>query len=197
MEAEGVTIGAATSPRGMASRRGERALIRAAQAGDEEALEALYRAHWPRAHRAAFLIVHDAAASEDIAQEGFLAAVRALDRFDRRRPFGPWLHRIVVNRAIDWARRRKLRGEAELTERSSGGQVAAPDPGSARSLGDDVAAALASLPPEQRGLIVLRYLLEYTPGEIAAMLDLPRGTVNSRLRRGLDRLGELLGEVER
>jgi RNA polymerase sigma-70 factor (ECF subfamily) len=181
----------------MASRRGERALIRAAQAGDEEALEALYRAHWPRAHRAAFLIVHDAAASEDIAQEAFLAAVRALDHFDRRRPFGPWLHRIVVNRAIDWARRRKLRGEAELTERSSDAQVTAPDPGSARSLGDDVAAALASLPPEQRGLIVLRHLLEYTPGEIAAMLDLPRGTVNSRLRRGLDRLGELLGEAER
>jgi RNA polymerase sigma-70 factor, ECF subfamily len=197
MEAEGVRIGAATSPRGMASRRGERALIRAAQGGDEEALEALYRAHWPRAHRAAFLIVHDAAASEDIAQEAFLAAVRALDRFDRRRPFGPWLHRIVVNRAIDWARRRKLRGEAELTERSSGAQVTAPDPGSARSLGEDVAAALASLPPEQRGLIVLRHLLEYTPGEIAAMLDLPRGTVNSRLRRGLDRLGELLGEAER
>jgi RNA polymerase sigma-70 factor, ECF subfamily len=197
MEAEGAGIRAAVSSPDKASRRGERALIRAAQAGDEEALEALYRTHWPRAHRAAFLIVHDAAASEDIAQEAFLAAVRALDRFDRRRPFGPWLHRIVVNRAIDWARRRKLRGETELTERSSGAQKTAPDPGVARSLGDDVAAALASLPPEQRGLIVLRYLLEYTPGEIAAMLDLPRGTVNSRLRRGLDRLGELLGESAR
>ena len=47
--------------------------------------------------------------AEDIAQEAFLAAVRALDRFDRRRPFGPWLHRIVVNRAIDWSRARALR----------------------------------------------------------------------------------------
>jgi RNA polymerase sigma-70 factor, ECF subfamily len=196
MEAEGARIGAAMSPRGLAARRGERALIRAAQGGDEEALEALYRSHWPRAHRAAFLIVHDAAASEDIAQEAFLAAVRALDRFDRRRPFGPWLHRIVVNRAIDWARRRKLRGETELTERDVGSSASAPDAAAARSLGDDVAAALAALPVEQRGLIVLRYLFEYTPGEIAAMLDLPRGTVNSRLRRGLDRLGELLEEAE-
>ncbi|MGZ5338913.1 MAG: sigma factor, partial [Thermoleophilaceae bacterium] len=51
-----------------------------------------------RAHRAAFLIVHDAAAAEDIAQEAFLAAVRARHRFDRRRPFGPLLHRIVVGR---------------------------------------------------------------------------------------------------
>ena len=55
-----------------------------------------------------------------------------------------------------------------------------------------VAAGLASLQPEQRAVIVLRYLLEYTPGEIAELLDLPRGTVNSRLRRGLDRLEAIL-----
>ena len=75
-----------------------------------------YRHHWPRAYRAAYLVVHDAAAAEDIAQEAFLAAVRNLDRFDRRRPFGPWLHRIVVNRAIDWARARALRAEVELAD---------------------------------------------------------------------------------
>ena len=90
--------------------------MRRAQAGSAPAFEALYRAHWPRAYRAAYLVVHDAAAAEDIAQEAFLAAVRALDRFDRRRPFGPWLHRIVVNRAIDWARARALRAEVELIE---------------------------------------------------------------------------------
>jgi RNA polymerase sigma-70 factor (ECF subfamily) len=53
---------------------------------------------------------------------------------------------------------------------------------------------LARLSPEHRAVIVLRHLLEYTPGEIAELLDLPRGTVNSRLRRGLDRMHELLGE---
>jgi RNA polymerase sigma-70 factor (ECF subfamily) len=52
--------------------------------------------------------------------------------------------------------------------------------------------ALASLDPDHRAVIVLRYLLEYTPGEIADLLDLPRGTVNSRLRRGLDKLKERL-----
>src|SRR5256885_17018356 len=91
--------------------RGERAWVRGAQAGSVSDLEALFRAHWPRAYRAAYLVVHDAAAAEDIAQEAFLAAVRALDRFDRKRPFGPWLHRIAVNRAIDSARGRALRGE--------------------------------------------------------------------------------------
>src|SRR5918995_1424005 len=164
----------------------EGAHVRAAQRGSASDLEALFRLHWPRAFRTAFLVAHDAAASEDIAQEAFLSAIRNLDRFDRRRPFGPWLHRIVVNRAIDWTRARRLRAEVEL------GDVhpAAEDP---PALGDDVLAALARLPPEHRAVIVMRYLLELTPGEIAESLGLPRGTVNSRLRRGLDRLESELG----
>jgi len=167
----------------------ERAWIRGAQRGSETDLESLFRHHWPRAYRAAYLVVHDSAAAEDIAQEAFLAAVRSLDRFDRRRPFGPWLHRIVVNRAIDWSRARALRrevGEGAL------GFVAAtehPDNPHAHAL----ASALAELSPEHRAVIVLRHLLDYTPGEIAELLGLPRGTVNSRLRRGLD---ELAHEVE-
>jgi RNA polymerase sigma-70 factor (ECF subfamily) len=169
----------------------ERAWVRGAQAGSVSDLEALFRDHWPRAYRAAYLVVHDAAAAEDIAQEAFLAAVRALDRFDRRRPFGPWLHRIVVNRAIDWTRARALRrevGDEQLAAAEA--RTEAPR----RALAEGIAAALAALSPEHRAVIVLRYLLEYTPGEIAELLDLPRGTVNSRLRRGLDQLGERLGE---
>jgi RNA polymerase sigma-70 factor, ECF subfamily len=170
------------------SRRRERAWIRAAQAGSDEAMEALFRAHWAPAHRAAYLIVRDAAAAEDIAQEAFLSAIRALDRFDRRRPFGPWLHRIVVNRAIDWSRSRTLRREvAEPIE------TEAPEP-VAEGWSDEIVAALGVLDADQRAAVVLRHMLEYTPGEIADVLDLPRGTVNSRLRRALDRLAVELGE---
>src|SRR5918995_2670307 len=111
--------------------RSERAWVRGAQAGSASDLEALFRAHWPRAFRAAYLVTHDAAAAEDIAQEGFLAAVRNLHRFDRRRPIGPWLHRIVVNRAIDWARARALRPE---TAADALPEAAAPD--SAPDVGD-------------------------------------------------------------
>jgi RNA polymerase sigma-70 factor (ECF subfamily) len=169
------------------SGREERAWVRGAQAGSASDLEALYRTYWPRAYRAAYLVVHDAAGAEDIAQEAFLAAVRSLERFDRRRPFGPWLHRIVVNRAIDWARARTLRGEIELTDLPATDW----DPhGEMQAL----VRTLARLPPEQRAVIVLRHLLEYTPGEIARLLDLPRGTVNSRLRRGLDQLAASLEE---
>jgi RNA polymerase sigma-70 factor (ECF subfamily) len=167
--------------------RDERAWIRGARAGSASDLEALFRAYWPRAFRAAYLVVHDAQAAEDIAQEAFLAALRALDRFDRRRPFGPWLHRIVVNRAIDHTRARALRGETRLEDLH-----AAPD-AEPSSLDGSILAALQALPPEHRAVIVLRHLLEYTPGEIADLLDLPRGTVNSRLRRGLDTMA---GELE-
>jgi RNA polymerase sigma-70 factor (ECF subfamily) len=157
--------------------------VRGAQRGSASDLEALFRTYWPGAHRAAYLVVHDATLAEDIAQEAFLAAVRNLDRFDRRRPFGPWLHRIVVNRAIDAARARTLRRETELAEDAVDSTEVAPSPSDPA-----VMTALATLPPEQRAVVVLRYVLEYTPGEIARLLDLPRGTVNSRLRRGLDAL---------
>jgi RNA polymerase sigma-70 factor (ECF subfamily) len=170
--------------RGGWERAGEATLVRAAQRGSAEAFAELFRRHWPRAHRAAWLVVHDPTAAEDVAQEAFLSAVRSLDRFDRRRPFGPWLHRIVVNRAIDYARSRELRREVAGGDYDHGAEDVQHAPS------DDVVAALAALPPEQRAVIVLRHLLGFTPGEIARALGLPRGTVNSRLRRGLDGLQE-------
>ncbi|HEV3002274.1 MAG TPA: RNA polymerase sigma factor [Solirubrobacteraceae bacterium] len=162
--------------------RRERALVRAAQRGDAAALEALFRAHWPAAYRAAWFVVRDAQAAEDIAQEAFLAAVAALDRFDRRRPLAPWLRTIVARRAIDALRARNLRrevGDAALAALPSAQRE--PPAG-------DLADALAALPDDQRTVVVLRHVLELTPGEIAAVLGVPRGTVNSRLRRGLDAL---------
>jgi RNA polymerase sigma-70 factor (ECF subfamily) len=183
MSAERTLERLAQVPRaGPARPRGDGALVRDAQRGSADALEELFRRHWRRAHRAAFLVVHDSSAAEDIAQESFLAAIRALERFDRRRPFGPWLHRITVNRAIDHARARALRRESALAVARD---PSAPD---GYEISDDLVRALVELSPEHRAVVVLRYLLDYTPGEIAEILGLPRGTVNSRLRRGLDRL---------
>jgi len=172
-----------------AERLRERRLVREVQRGSKDALEELFRREWPRAYRAAYLVVHDAAAAEDVAQEAFLAAVRAIDRFDRRRPFGPWMHRIVVNRAIDLSRARTLRREVDALATDSA--EAPPDPPAAPFSGD-VVAALRELSPEHRAVVALRFLFDYTPGEIARALDMPRGTVNSRLRRALDRLGDVL-----
>jgi RNA polymerase sigma-70 factor (ECF subfamily) len=189
VDAAEVTLPAAWRP---VRRATDAALVRAAQTGSERAVEELFARHWPDAYRTALLIAHDRAAAEDIAQEAFVAALRALPRFDRRRPLRPWLHRIVVNRAIDWARARRLRQEV--------GADALPEPAAAEAASDlglgDLGTAIARLTPEHRAVVVMRYLLEMTPGEIAATLDLPRGTVNSRLRRGLDALGGVLEEEE-
>jgi RNA polymerase sigma-70 factor (ECF subfamily) len=170
--------------------RAERAAVRGALRGDPAALDVLFAAHWPAAYRAAWLIVRDAHAAEDIAQEGFVAAVRALERFDRRRPFGPWLRTIVARRAIDAARARALRREVapEALDHLPGAESSAGAPAG------DVLAAIAALPDDQRVVVVLRHLLELTPSEIAEVVGVPRGTVNSRLRRGLDVLSR---EVQR
>ncbi len=173
-------------------RRSDQALVAGALAGSEADLEVLFRRHWPRAYRAAFLIVHDHAAAEDVAQEAFLAALRHLRRFDRRRRFDPWLGAIVANRAIDWVRARETRRES-ATEPPE-----LPSPSDARPgrYSEELLSALAGLSAEQRAVVVMRYVLEYTPGEIARALDLPRGTVNSRLRRGLDTLEARLREAQ-
>ncbi|HTE61318.1 MAG TPA: RNA polymerase sigma factor [Solirubrobacteraceae bacterium] len=170
-----------------AHRRGDAALLRAVDRGDEAALAELFRRHWPAIHRAAWLVTHDAQAAEDIAQEAFLAALQRLDSFDRQRPFRPWLHRIVVNRAVDFVRARAARHEVAAAGLP---EPIATEP---RTLDDDTVAALARLGPDQRAVVVLRHLLGYTPGQIAGLLDVPRGTVNSRLRRALD---ELAGELD-
>jgi RNA polymerase sigma-70 factor (ECF subfamily) len=168
----------------------EAALVRAAQQGSQDAIAELFSRHWRPAYRAAFLVCGDRAAAEDIAQEAFLAALRALPSFDTRRPLRPWLHRIVVNRAIDFARARALRNEVGA---EAAGEAAAPPPADAQAVDEEIVAALLRLSPDQRAVVVLRYLLEFTPGEIGDMLGLPRGTVNSRLRRGLDALGDTVG----
>jgi RNA polymerase sigma-70 factor (ECF subfamily) len=167
----------------------EAALVRQAQRGSQDALGALFSRHWSSLYRAALAVTGDPGAAEDVAQEAFLRAVHALDRFDHRRPLGPWLHRIAVNRAIDLARVRAARRELSAEHEAADG--AASD-----VLGslDRIAALVATLPPDQRAVVALRYILDYTPGEIADLLDLPRGTVNSRLRRALDALATSLDE---
>jgi RNA polymerase sigma-70 factor (ECF subfamily) len=172
--------------------RDEASLIRQARNGSADAIEALVRRHWDSAHRAAFLIVHDAGAAEDIAQEAMLAAVRSIDAFDRRRPFRPWLHRIVVNRSLDWLRARARRPElsVEVAGRAEGalaGPDALPD-----ALSDELMRALAALEPDERALIVMRHLLGYRSSELGRMLGMPAGTVRTRLARALARVRELL-----
>jgi len=180
----------------VASPRDEAALIRQARSGSADAVEALVRRHWDGAHRAAFLIVHDAGAAEDIAQEAMLAAVRSIDRFDRRRPFKPWLHRIVVNRSLDWLRARARRPEVsvEVTAPVAGARVEGE---ASDVLSDELMRALAELDPDERALVVMRHLLGYRSPELGRMLGMPAATVRTRLARAIARLRELLEDEAR
>jgi RNA polymerase sigma-70 factor (ECF subfamily) len=170
----------------------EAGLIRQARRGSADAIEALVRRHWDGAHRAAYLIVHDAGVAEDIAQEAMLAAVRSIDSFDRRRPFRPWLHRIVVNRSLDWLRARARRPELSVELAApAAGALSAPDE-QPDALSDELMRALAALDPDERALIVMRHLLGYRSSELGRMLSMPAGTVRTRLSRALARVRELL-----
>ena len=165
----------------------DRALIRAARRGDQRAAEELFRRHWQSAWRTAYGVTGRRAMADDIAADAFERAFAALARFDDRRPFAPWLHRIVVNRALDL-----LRSERRLV----GGDLVAekPDLSASDSAGDRaLLEAVAALPLQRRVVVVLRYGIGMSPDEIAKVLDLPAGTVHSRLARALDQLREVSG----
>jgi RNA polymerase sigma-70 factor (ECF subfamily) len=176
------------SATGPSRARSERSLIRAARKGSPEALEELVRSQWPTAYRLALSVTGDADAAQDVAQEALIAAIQNLDRFDRRRPLAPWLHRIVTNRALDWVRARGRRAEVMLSDRSTTTEVDGSDP--ERLPSEGLSSALSSLEPTQRAVVVLRHVLGYSSEEIARMLDKPPGTVRSQLHRALEHLRE-------
>lgn len=155
----------------------EETLIRRAQRGEPDAVEELFRQHWPGCWRAAYSVTGRRTLADDVAQEAFVRAISSLDRFDPSRPFAPWLTRIAVNAALDELRReRRLDPEQPTTA-----EFAADTPAA-------VVRAVARLAPERRLIVALHYWLDYPTPEIARLLDLPLGTVASRLSRALAEL---------
>jgi RNA polymerase sigma-70 factor (ECF subfamily) len=153
------------------------ALVGEARRGDRDAAGELFARHWPAAWRAAHAIVGRREAADDVAQDAFVRAFAALGRFDSARPFAPWLHRIVVNRALDELRRERRLVPLDALPDTP---VWDADDGDAALL-----AVVADLPIDRRVACVLRYGLGYSPTEIADLLDTPVGTINSRLARAL------------
>jgi len=156
-------------------------LVTAARRGSREAAGELFSRHWRGAWKTAFAITRAEAAAEDCVQDAFERAFRALPRFDGRRPFGAWLHRIVVNRALS-----HLRDERPLVALDAVPEQSADDPeaGAERAL----LARVAGLAPERRAVVILRYGLGHSVAEIAELIEVPVGTVQSRLARALSQL---------
>lgn len=153
-------------------------------------------------------LLGDDADALDATQDALLAAVKALGRFDGRSAFTTWLYRIATNTCIDELRRRRRRpatslealggddlwyappgaglwdGSAGATRRAGAGDADGRDPGELAALRTDLDAALRALPAEFRTAVVLRDVCDLPYEEIAAILEVPAGTVRSRIARG-------------
>ncbi|MDH4104300.1 MAG: sigma-70 family RNA polymerase sigma factor [Thermoleophilia bacterium] len=168
-------------------------LIALARKGSTEAAGVLFDRYWTLAWRAGFAVSQDRSVADEAAQEAMEKAFVALDRFDETRPFGPWLKRIAINRAIDHLRRNRRTDahyEAETTFHAwAVGESAADD---IRRWA--VADAVAALGAGKRVVVVLHYWLDLPLEEIAGVLGLPVGTVASRLARAKRELEAALEE---
>lgn len=165
--------------------------------GDIGGLDALVARYQVRALRTAFLITQDAALAQDVVQDAFLSAYRAIHGFQLGRPFAPWFMRIVVNGAIQTARRGQhftaLEAEDDDLDLSEGiSAVSLEQTVEAAQTEAAIWAALADLTPERRAVIVLRYYLELSESEMAAHLAIPVGTVKSRLHAAKRQLRDRL-----
>jgi RNA polymerase sigma factor (sigma-70 family) len=178
------------------------ALIERARHGDHEAYAALVRTHQDVVFRTAYLITRSAADAEDVTQEAFIKAYRALSGFREGAPFRPWILRIAANEARNRRRAigRRLEVSADAPVERDGGLVTAPEPADPDATPEELAlaverrevllAALGRLDEDDRLVIAYRYFFDLSEAEMAEALDVPRGTVKSRLSRALARLRE-------
>lgn len=162
----------------------DEALVGQVARGDEQALAELLR-RWekPLAH---FLHRRTGGRDvEDLYQEVWLRVVRAAERFDGERRFSTWLFHIALNLTRDWQRR----PPAEPSDADPPGEAR---PAARAEAGLDVERLLARLPEAQREVVALRYLHDLSEDEVALLLDIPKGTVKSRLHHAIARLNALV-----
>lgn len=175
----------------------ERAAVDRLKRGDVGGLEPLVDRYHTRAARAAYLVVHDGALAEDVAQDAFVRAFERIGSFDADRPFGPWFMKLVLNEAIAAARKRgrfasrEVRGAEEILARLADPAAGPHGLAEAGEVRRRVWRALEELPPIQRAAIVERYYLGLSEAEMSERGASPPGTIKRRLhdaRRGLSKL---------
>lgn len=163
-----------------------------AHAGDRQAFGELVRRYAPQARRLARTILGNPDDADDAAQDGFLAALRHLGRYDPTRPFGPWLLRVVANAASDRRRRRRVRQTEPLPPSLTAGTVGPDKATDLGRLNRDLREALSQLPERHRVAVVLFDVEGYSHREIGEVLNVPEGTVRSDVFHGRRTLRELL-----
>ena len=184
-----------------ASEASESEVIRRLQGGDISALGELFTRYKELAYRTALAISRDERAAEDILQECFVRLYTYADSVDPERPLKPWLYRVTVNLAYDWlSRKPKTQPIDGILEwlASLPGSFASPDGtvDDAETL-STVRDVIGTLPAGHRAVVVLFYLEDLNLHEISQVLELPVGTVKSRLHYARERLRETLAQRER
>ena len=177
------------------SRDRESRLIRELQAGELDALGQLFGEYRTLVYRTALGITHDERAAEDILQECFVRLHRYADSVDPARPLKPWLYRVTINLAYDWSKHRTHQSLDEILEWLSGIPAAFPSPARRAEREETsrmVKEVIDNLPPSHHTVVMLFYAENLSVEEIADVLDLPAGTVKSRLYYARAQLREAL-----
>ena len=171
----------------------EETTVQAAATWQPEAFAELFRRHHPMIHAFAFRLCLDRVTAQDIAQETFIKAARAIGGYQPRTPFRHWLCRICANAARDWqrgeGRRRKLADEAQLRAEIDSAECP-PEFDAARE-------ALAALPAEQRAGVTAVYFEELSHAEAAGVLGCAEPTVSWRIFVAKRKLKTVLTRHER
>ena len=175
-------------------------LARLALAGREDGYRRLLERHRDPVFRLVRSLVGDSDAALDITQEAFVSGFAALKRYDPARPFRAWMSRIAVNKARDWARRRKVRSffsRALPIDDAFNIADDAPLPDTIASHRAELARviqAMATLPHNLREVLVLRTIEDFSEAETAIALGVSTKAVETRLYRARKQLAEALGE---
>jgi len=173
--------------------------MRLVRRGHAAAFEVVYDRHADAAFSLAYRICGQRALAEDVVQEGFLSLWRTGARYDgRRASVRTWILSIVHNRAIDTIRRRSVRDRGRVSDEGIEAWLESPDrtelQAARRAESREIRDVLQGLPAEQSRVIELAYFGGLTHVEIAAMLDLPVGTIKGRMRLGLAKMRMALGD---
>ena len=171
-------------------------IIARARRGDADAFEQLVVAYREQVFRLALRMCGSEADADEVAQEAFLSAWKALPNFRGESQFSTWLYQLTTHAAIDLMRREKRQIAADdITEVSAADPAPSPQQQAEQSEQREIVRdAILQLAPEQREVVVLRFMEELSYEEIGAVLKLPSGTVKSRLNRAKAQLKEILSK---
>jgi RNA polymerase sigma-70 factor (ECF subfamily) len=185
---DALTAESETPPRDGETEPDDRELVRRSQQGDSSAFGALIRRYQKRIFGLGFRTFRSAEDADDLVQETFLRAWRAIDRFDVERPVAPWLLRIAVNWSRSELASRKRRPAEELTEAIPQDGPSPEEDAERARLGRRIERAVEELPEDQRMILILRASEGLSYREISDLCDVPIGTVMSRLARARETL---------